>query len=123
MTKVIENGGDKSQLTLSTSQNDDGGKKSINLWPEYGYFGTESCDFAIENANLPENTLFYINQGYQSRKDGKKVYYTDVFIIGQIMPLAQQPKDIDDYEPKDDEVKILRPRSQRTQNDKFALTY
>ena len=39
------------------------------------------------------------------------------------MPLAQQPKDIDDYEPKDDEVKILRPRSQRTQNDKFALTY
>ena len=123
MTKVIENGGDKSQLTLSTSQNDDGGKKSINLWPEYGYFGTESCDFAIEKANLPENTLFYINQGYQSRKDGKKVYYTDVFIIGQIMPLAQQPKDIDDYEPKDDEVKILRPRSQRTQNDKFALTY
>ena len=26
------------------------------------------------------------------------------------MPLAQQPKDIDAYEPKDDEVKILRPR-------------
>ena len=40
----------------------------------------------------------------------KKVYYTDVFIILQIMPLAQQPKNINDYQLKDDEVKILRPR-------------
>ena len=54
--------------------------------------------------------MFYINQGYQSFKDGKKVYYTDVFIIAQIMPLAHQPKDIESYELKNDEVKILRPR-------------
>ena len=39
-------------------------------------------------------------------KDGKKVYYTDVFILAQIMPLAHQPKDIESYEPKDNEVKI-----------------
>ena len=76
MTKVIENGADRSELTLSVAaaQNEDGVKKSINLWPNFGYFGTESCDFSIEKVNLPENTIFYVNQGYQSRKDGKKVY-------------------------------------------------
>ena len=38
----------------------------------FGYFGTESCNFSIEKANLSENTLFYTNQAYQSFKDGKK---------------------------------------------------
>ena len=83
-------------------------KKSINLWENFGHFGTESCDFSIEKANLPENTAFYINQAYQSFKDGKKVYYTHLFIISQIMPLAHQPKHIESNELKDDEVKILR---------------
>ena len=80
MTKVIENGTDRSELTVS-AQNEEVVNKSINLWPNFRYFATESCDFAIEKANLPENTIFYVNQGYQSSKDGKKVYYTDVFII------------------------------------------
>ena len=47
-------------------------KKSINLQENFGYFGTESCDFSIEKTNLPQNTLFYINQAYQSFEDGKK---------------------------------------------------
>ena len=88
MTKVIENGAGRSEFTISTAQNEEGAKKSINLWPNFGYFGTVSCDFSIEKANIPENTIFYVNQGYQSCKDGKKVYYTDVFIIAQIMPLT-----------------------------------
>ena len=57
---------------------------------------------------MPENTLFYVNQGYQSYKDNKKVYYNDIFTIAQIMPLAHQPKDIESYVLNDDEVKILR---------------
>ena len=56
--------------------------------------------FFIEKANLLENTIFYINQAYQSFKDGKKVYYNDVFILAQTMPLAQQPKEIKSYEPQ-----------------------
>ena len=51
-----------------------------------------------------------MNQGYQSYKDNKKVYYNDIFIIAQIMPLAHQPKDIESYVLNDDEVKILRSR-------------
>ena len=80
------------------------------MWKNHGFFGTESCDFSIEKANIPENTLFYLNQGYESYKDDKKVYYNDLYIIAQIMPLSIQPKDIESYELKDDEVKILRTR-------------
>ena len=108
MTKVIENGDDRSEMTVSTVNGEEKVKKSINLSENFGHFGTESCDFSIEIANLPENSVFYINQAYQSFKDGKKVYYTDVFIIAQIMPLAHQPKDIKSNELKDDEVKISR---------------
>ena len=87
------------------------------------YFGTESCDFAIEKANLPENTIFYVNQGYQSSKDGKKVYYTDVFIIAQIMPLAHQPADIESYVLKENEVKILRSRYNPVSGDFLGIEY
>ena len=96
-------------MTVDTLNSEEKVKKSFDLWENFWYFSTESCDFSIEKANLPENTIFYINQGYQSFKDAKKVYYTDVFILAQIMPLAHQPKDIESYELNDNEVKILRP--------------
>ena len=109
MKKVIENGDERSEMTVSVSDQDRM-KKSLNLWEKLGYFGNETCDFSIEKANLPENSAFYINQAYQSWKDDKKVYYTDVFVLAQIMPLAHQPKDVKSYELKEDEVIILRPR-------------
>ena len=97
-------------MTLSTNATEEKTVKSINMWKNYGFFGTESCDFSIEKANMPESTVYYVNQGHQSYKDSKKVYYNDVFIIAQIMPLSMQPKDIESYQLKDDEVKILRPQ-------------
>ena len=110
MTKIIESGNDWTEMTLSTNATEEKTVKSINMWKNYGFFGTESCDFSIEKANMPESTVYYVNQGYQSYKDSKKVYYNDVFIIAQIMPLSMQPKDIESYQLKDDEVKILRPQ-------------
>ena len=65
MKKVIENGDERSEMTVSVSDQDRM-KKSLNLWEKLGYFGTETCDFSIEKANLPENSAFYINQAYQS---------------------------------------------------------
>ena len=108
MKKVIESGDDRTEVTVDTLNSEEKVKKSFKLWENFRYFGIESCDFSIGKANLPENTIFYINQAYQSFKDGKKVYYTDVFILAQIMPLAQQPKDIESYELNDNEVKSLR---------------
>ena len=48
------------------------------------FFNLQLCGFSLEKPNLPENTIFYINQGYLSGKHSKKIYYNDVFIIGQI---------------------------------------
>ena len=62
----------------------------------------------MEKANLPENTISYQNQGYLSYKDNKKICYTDVFIIGQITPLLNQPEKLEEYMPQENEVKILR---------------
>ena len=77
----------------------------------------------MEKVNIPENTLFYVNQGYQSYKDNKKVYYTSVFIIGQIMLLAHQSKDIESYELKNDEVKILRPKYDPINGEFLGIEY
>ena len=76
-----------------------------------GFFNLQLCIFSLEKPNLPENTIFYINQGYLSYKDNKKVYYNDVFIIGQITPLQNQPENIDEYVPEENEVKIWRPKN------------
>ena len=86
-------------------------------------FGTETCDFSIEKANMPENTVYYVNQGYQSYKDNKKVYYNDVYIIAQIMLLGMQPKDIESYQIKDDEVKILRARYDPISGEFLGIEY
>ena len=64
---------------------------------------------------MPENNLYYINQGYQSYKDGKKVYYNDVYIIAHIMPSAMQPED--------DEVKILRARYDPISGEFLGIEY
>ena len=110
MTKIIESGNDRMEMTLSTNAAEENPVKCIHMWKNHGFLGTESWGFSIEKANMPENTVYYVNQGYQSYKDNKKVYYNDVYIVTQIMLLAVQPKDIESYQLKDDEVKILRAR-------------
>ena len=37
-----------------------------NVWKNYGYFNQQPCDFTMEKPNLPENSVLYINQAYQS---------------------------------------------------------
>ena len=93
------------------------------MWKTNSFFADESCDFSIEKANMPENTLFYVNHGYQSYKDSKKVYCNDIFIIAQIMPIAHQPKDIESYELKNDEVEILRPKYDPTNCNFLGIEY
>ena len=123
MTKIIESGNDRTEMTLSTNATEEKTVKCINMWKNHGFFGTESCDFSIEKANMPENTVYYVNQGYQSYKDNKKIYYNDVYIIAQIMPLAMQPKDIKSYLLKDDEVKILRARYDPISGEFLGIEY
>ena len=93
------------------------------MWKDFGFFGSEICEFNIEKVKMPENTLFYVNQGYQSYKDNKKVYYNDIFIIAQIMPLAHQLKDIESYVLKDNEVKILRSQYDPVSREFLGIEY
>ena len=123
MTKIIESGNDRTEMTLSASAVEEKQIKCINMLKNHGFFGTEFCDFSIEKANMPENTVYYVNQGYQSYKGNKKVYYNDVYIIAQIMPLAMQPKDIENYQLKDDEVKILRARYDPISGEFLGIEY
>ena len=109
MTKVIDNDSSRAELAVTTKKEQEE-KNSKNLWENYGYFGFQACDFSIEKTNLPENTIFYVNQGQLSYKDSKKIYYNDIFIIGQITPLLNQPENISEYAPKENEVKILRSK-------------
>ena len=50
---------------------------------------------------MPENSIMYLNQGYQSWKDNKKVYYADYFLIGQVNECLNPPKNLETYEFKD----------------------
>ena len=72
MKKVI--GKDKVEMKISTTNED-----TIFLWDKPGYFQNDLVDFSIEKTNLPENTLFYLNQGYQTYKEDKK--YTTMTCI------------------------------------------
>lgn len=97
--------------TTITAEKESGEKRnSIDLWSKNEFFSSQVCDFSLEKANLPENTIFYVNQGYLSYKDNKKVYYTDIFIIGQVTQLLNLPENLEDYELKPTEVKIIRSK-------------
>ena len=98
--------------TTITAEKYPGGFKnnSTNLWPNYGYFKQQACDFSVEKANMPEMTAFYINQASHSYKDNKKIYYCDVFIVGQVTPILNPLEDLKNYIPKANEAKIVRPK-------------
>ena len=111
LTKITENDGLITEMSLLTNPSEKKKSKSVSMWKDFGFFGSEICEFNIEKVNMPENALFYVNQSYQSYKDNKKVFYKDIFTMAQITPLAYQPKDIESYKLNDDEVKILRSRT------------
>ena len=60
-------------MSLSTTKDKEKQPKSVTMWTRNGFFADECCDFSLEKANMSENTLFYVNQRYQSYKDGKKM--------------------------------------------------
>ena len=97
----------KTQLLMTTSCSDEkvSGEK---VWKENGYFKEVKPEMNIEKANIPENTLLYINQGFISTvKSGDLAMYVHNFIIGQLIVAANQPENIDVYTCSDNKVKLL----------------
>ena len=80
-----------------------------NLWNKFGYFGERANDLTLNKADLPENTLYYINQGTSATvKSGEQAIYITNVLLAQILPYANNP-DVETYTLKDDEVFLLCP--------------
>lgn len=46
---------------------------------------------------MPENTNYYLNQCGISYKDNNKIYYSEYFILAQILERETPPQDIQSY--------------------------
>ena len=65
----------------------------------------------MKKENFPKNSIIYVNQGYLTIKDNKKLYYRDYYIT----PIVNEckwtsPEDLKNYAYQDREVKVYRPR-------------
>ena len=78
------------------------------IWKKDGFFKDVRADLNLEKVNLPENCLFYANQGFLSTvKSGEIAMYLHNFVIGQLIIAGYQAKDIDTYVCLKNEVKLL----------------
>ena len=64
----------------------------------------------MDKENFPENSIIYLNQVYLTIKDNKRLFYTNYFIIGQVIEAINPPEDIRNYICKEREVKFYRPQ-------------
>ena len=96
----------KTQLLLS-SNNSDEKLSGEPVWKSFGYFPDTRPELNLEKKNIPEKSLFYINQSYLSTvKNGDIAMYHDNFTLGQIIVAANEPTNIDNYSCKANEVKL-----------------
>ena len=100
---------DKSMKTqLLYKPNQDNKLSGEKIWKKDGFFKDVRADLNLEKVNIPENCLFYTNQGFLSTvKSGEIAMYLHNFVIGQLIIAANQPKDIDTYVCSKNEVKLL----------------
>ena len=96
----------KTQLLFKSTKDDKfSGEK---VWKENGFFKDVKAELNLEKVNIPENCLFYVNQGFLSTvKSGEIAMYLHNFIIGQLIIAANQPEDISTYICSKNEVKLL----------------
>ena len=71
MSKNIS--GDNRVETTITAEKISFKRNTVDVWPSYGYFNQQVCDYGVDKENMPKNSIIYMNQGYQSWKDNKKI--------------------------------------------------
>ena len=97
--------------TTETAEKTTGFKRNAtDIWPSYGYFKQQPCDFGTDKENVPEMSVFYINQGYQHFKDNKRVFYAGYYILGQVNECMNPPDNLKEYQLKKNEAIINHPR-------------
>ena len=96
----------KTQLLFKPKQEDK--LSGERIWKKDGFFKHVRAELNLDKVNIPENCLFYVNQGFLTTiKSGETLMYLDNFIIGQLIIAANQPKDIETYICSKNEVKLL----------------
>ena len=96
----------KTQLTISLKSCEEkiSGER---VWRNEKFFKDTKPELNLEKNNIPKNSLLYINQSYISTvKNGDLAMYHQNFIIGQLIVVANQPPEIDQYVCKGNEVKL-----------------
>ena len=84
----------KTQMIVSFQ--DDESKGSEKTWVENVFFGDQRAELTILQANFPENSLCYVNQGTVSLvKGGEQALYLDFVDLGQLIPAANANPEID----------------------------
>ena len=101
---------DRIETTLTAEKTTSFKRNTTAVWPSYGCFKQQPCDFGTDKENMPEMSVFYINRSYQSFKDNKKVYYADYFILGQVNQCLNPPENLKEYQLKENEAIINCPR-------------
>ena len=97
----------KTQL-LIRSNTSDGKLSGEKVWKENGFFKDIRPELNLEKVNMPENTLYYVNQAFLSTvKNSEIAMSIQNFIMGQLIFAANQPKDISEYVCQANEVKLL----------------
>ena len=97
----------KAQLLVSKSDPSDDDICSEKIWSKGGFYRDERSGFGMEKVNYLENTLFYVNQAYMTVQKGENIFYSNHFILRQVIPAANVPTDVDSYKCGPDEVKVL----------------
>ena len=99
---------DRSMKTQLLIKSEDEKLSGERVWKENGFFKDIRPELNLEKVNMPENTIYYVNQAFLSTvKNGEIAMYVQNFIIGQLIFAANQPNDISDYVCLPNEVKLL----------------
>ena len=59
-------------------------KNRVCLWQNNGYFGSQECLYYLFEGGIPKNAIFLHKQAYSCYLEDKKLYVTDLFVVGQI---------------------------------------
>ena len=99
---------DRSMKTQLLIKSEDEKLSGERVWKENGFFKDIRPELNLEKVNMPENTIYYVNQTFLSTvKNGEIAMYVQNFIIGQLIFAANQPNDISEYVCLPNEVKLL----------------
>ena len=111
LSKEVHNQQEESKTQMMIPLADDKEKNTEKIWEENGFFKDQRIDLTIPQANFPENTLCYINQGTISPMKEREAIYLEYVVLGQIMPIANpDPEiDLDNYEFKENETLLYVP--------------